>query len=145
MQYSICIWLNLMTWLSFFWAAFECKGIAFGVINVCPTWPAPVGESWGDRRVGNVVANLQAHSAPYHLLVVSFIPALPWNFLGMDTGFWVSCATKGLQIQNRGGFFLSPAMQQETQCKVSHVISQTRSFWKNWGLTKTLLVQKCPD
>lgn len=75
-------------------------------------WPAPVGESWRHRRVSNVMANLQAHSLPSHLLVVSlsFIPLLHWIFLGMDAGFWFPCEPRGLETQNRGGFFIPPAL-----------------------------------
>lgn len=79
----------------------------------------------------------------------SFIPPLHWIFLGIATGFWFACSPRGLEIEKRGGFFISRALicnvGGDMGCKLSHVISQIQDFWEKWGLTQTLLVQKWPE
>lgn len=106
--------------------------LAYPKCALFPTQPASVGKSRRDRRVGSVMANLQARSTPYLLLVVSlsFIPPLLWIFLGMDTDFWFPCAPRGLEVQKRGGLFISPALScnvgGDTMWDITGDLSNTR-------------------
>lgn len=103
-----------------------------------PTQPAPVGESWRDRRVDNVMANLQVQcTIPAAGGQSQIYPTVALDFYG--NGHWVliPLCTKGIGDAEQGRILHLSCFV--LQCRRRHDVRhhmwslKYKIFWRNEG------------